>query len=63
MLGHQELEQEIEIEIIEKEDSIGLERDEMFAVRLYDPEGGAKISKKDICFISIVGDNEIKDKI
>ena len=35
----------------------------MFAIKLSDPEGGAKLSKKDVCYINIVSDNELLDKM
>ena len=35
----------------------------MFSVRLFEPTGGAKISKKDICNVNIVSDSELLEKI
>ncbi len=54
-----EVEKEIEIEILEKDDSEEVDRDDLFAFRISEAEGGAKISKKDICYINIVSDKDI----
>ncbi len=63
VLGHQELEQELEIEIVEKDDDGEIDRDDLFGIKLFEPEGGAKISKKDTCYVNIVGDSEVLEKI
>jgi len=36
-------------------------RDDLFGFKIYQPEGGARINKKDICYINIVGDHELID--
>ena len=63
VFNHGETEKEIEIEILPKETHEVEERADVFAVRIFDPEGGVKISKKDISFIEIVGDNELLTKV
>ena len=63
VFNHGETEKEIEIEILPKETTEVEERADVFAVRIFDPEGGVKISKKDISFIEIVGDNELLTKV
>jgi hypothetical protein len=55
--NHQETEKEIKIEILEKENDDD-DRNDMFTVRIFEPEpDGCKITKKDRCFVDIVGDN------
>lgn len=54
---HTECKKEIVIPILQHEDAEGKERDEIFAVQLYDPEPAAvKISKKDTIMVEIVTD-------
>lgn len=51
-----ETEKEIKIDVLEREDAIE-ERFDVFAIKLFEPEGGAKInSKKEQIFVEIVGD-------
>lgn len=49
-----EIEKEIRIAILKKN---ALSRDEIFNVILFNPTGGAKISKRDNCIVEIVTDN------
>jgi hypothetical protein len=46
---HGETEKDIEVEILERKELDSTERDQVFTVKVYDPEGGVKISKKDMC--------------
>jgi hypothetical protein len=40
------------------------DRNDMFTVRIFEPEpDGCKITKKDRCFVDIVGDNELLSKV
>ena len=58
---HGEIEKEIEVVILEREDVE--KRDEMFGVKIFNPlPEGVKISKKDTCFVEIVTDEEGKKR-
>jgi solute carrier family 8 (sodium/calcium exchanger) len=46
---HGETEKDIEVEILERKELDSTERDQVFTVKVFDPEGGVKISKKDLC--------------
>ncbi len=52
--AHHETLKEIRVAIIKKEEA---QRDDLFLVRLFNPEGGAKLSKKDCCTVEIVQDD------
>jgi hypothetical protein len=64
----------IEIGIIEKEEKDGGERDDVFAVKIFDPKYALdhknttegiempKLGKKNECFVEIVGDDELLQK-
>lgn len=55
--AHAETEKTIQIEILEKENDVD-ERSDLFTVKIFDVEpDGAKIGRKDRCFIEIVGEN------
>ena len=53
---HNETEKEIVVKILDKELAEGEERDEIFGLKLFDPKGGVKISKRDVCHIELVKD-------
>ena len=59
-----ETEKVIEVPILPKDEEDLGDRDDVFAVRLYNPQPavGAKLSKKAQCFVEIVGDNEVMRK-
>lgn len=59
-----ENEKDIEIEILPKEEEDQGDRDDVFTVQLLQPtpQSGAKLSKKSIIYIEIVGNNEIMRK-
>lgn len=52
------------INILPKEEEDEGERDDVFAVKLYNPQPavGAKLSKRAMCFVEIVGDNDLMRK-
>ena len=52
--GHNETVKEIKVEIISKDCT---QRDDVFRVRIFDVDGGAKLSKKDGCIVEIVHDD------
>ncbi len=58
---HGETAKVIEVEILDRSDVE--KRDEMFGVKIMNPEPkGVKISKKDTCFVEIVTDEEGKKR-
>ena len=58
--GHNETVKEIKVEIISKDCT---QRDDVFRVRIFDVEGGAKLSKKDGCIVEIVHDDGRKREL
>jgi len=58
-----ETEKVVEVQINEKEEDEEDGRDDLFAMRIFEPEGGAKVTKKDICYVNIVGDSELVEKV
>jgi hypothetical protein len=59
-----ETSKEVEVKILDKEGADeDFDRDDVFAIRIFNPEGGVKISKKDICYVNIVSDKELLDKM
>ena len=58
-----EVEQTIEIELLHNKEADLDDRDDMFILKLSDPDCGAKISKKDVLYINLVGDNELMKKV
>ena len=52
--GHNETVKEIRVPIISKDCT---QRDDLFKVRIFEVEGGAKLSKKDSCLVEIVHDD------
>ena len=55
--------QNIEIEILPREDLDNQDRDQVFSIKIFDPEGGAKISKKNVCTVEIVSNTEEATKM
>lgn len=62
VFAHGETERIIEVEILPK-DNDESDRDDVFDIKIFEPTGGAKISKRDICFINIVGNDELENRV
>ena len=60
LFDHGETLREIKIEIIEKN---FINREDMFRVKLFSAEGGAKITKRDTMTVTVVGDLETKKAV
>lgn len=60
VFAHGETEKEITIDLIEKEEDAG-DRENIFCVKISNPEPeGVKVTKKDKCYVEIIGDNGMK---
>ena len=46
-----------------RDDLEGAERDQVFSIKIFDPEGGAKIKKKNVCTVEIVSSTEEATKM
>jgi hypothetical protein len=60
LFEHNETKKEIRVELIDRET---INRSDMFKVKIFNCEGGGKISKKDHCIVHVVGDTAVKDAI